>query len=123
MCFGLALVVDEVPLPIYPCKPLQTLTHPSLLTTLPHNPSYNLALYIILPQPLPTHHFLTTLPYSLAYTLLNPNTIPLPFIKPLLYPNAIPLPFIKPLHYPNASLFVTPKPCLLPMLPYPYTLA
>ena len=83
MSFGLALVIDEVslalPKPIYSCKPLQTLTHPSLLTTLPHNPSYNLALYIILPKPLPKHHFLTTLPYSLAlhpcFILHYPSTL------------------------------------------------
>ena len=88
LAYMIPLVVDEVPLPlpkpIYPCKPLQTLTHPSLLTTLPHNPSYNLALYFTLPKTLLNHHFYTTLS---LYLVLNPCIfLTLPYSSPLTLP-------------------------------------
>ena len=104
MTYRMPWLLMRIPYPFL--NPSSTL-NPSLHLTLPLNPSYILTLYITLPKPLPKHHFLTTLPYPLAYTLLYPNAIPLPFIKPLHYPNAIPLPSIKPLLLPNATLSLT----------------
>ena len=59
-----ALVVDEVPLPLP--KPLQTLTHPSLLTTLPHNPSYPSATLSQTPTPCKTFTSILRYPQTLA---------------------------------------------------------
>ena len=67
-----------LPKPIYPCKPLQTLTHPSLLTTLPHNPSYTLALTSHYTLHYPLHPcFILMLSLYLAWNPTISLTLPL----------------------------------------------
>ena len=74
--------------PIYPCLPLQN----------PHTNPYSMQ----------NIHFLTTLPYPLAYTLL--------------YPNATTLPLPKPCFHTTLSFYLAWNPCISLMLPLALTL-